>query len=66
MVPGSFQWCPVTEQRAVGTKWNTEVPYNHEETLLYFECYRTLEQTAQIRGGAPSEDMQNLTGRFPV
>ena len=44
MGPGSSWWCPATGQRAqTGTR---EVPYTHEEELLYFDSEKALEQAA--------------------
>ena len=37
MGPGSFQWCLVPEQGAMGTNWNTEVPREREKEQLYCE-----------------------------
>ena len=44
-----------------------EVPYKHEEKLIYCEGDRALGQAAQRDCGVPfSEDFQNPLGYFPV
>jgi len=67
MWPGSFQWCPVTEQGATGTNWNTGREYEYEGKLLYYKGARALELSAH-KGGTVSfpGDIQNLPRCFPV
>lgn len=45
---GSFQWCPVSAQGAMGTTGTHKVPNKHEEELIYCEGNRALRQAAQI------------------
>lgn len=46
MVPGSFQWFPVTRTRAMKME-TQELLSEHEETLLYCEGDQVLMQGAQ-------------------
>ena len=48
----------------MGTNWKF---HKNGEKLLYFEGYRALEKSAQGGcGNSFSEDIQNLSGHFPV
>jgi len=44
MGPSFFQWCEATEQGAMGRNRNVEVPYGHEEELLYCAGDRALNR----------------------
>ena len=67
MGPGSIWWCSVTEQGAMGVNMVLQVPFEHEEVLVYFEGDRALAQAAWRGGGVSSTgDFQNPPGCFPV
>ncbi len=56
--PGSFQWCPATEQGATGTNWNTGSSI-WTQGNPYFEGDRALEQLVRewrVTGNTTSQE----------
>lgn len=66
MVPGSFQWFPVTRTKAIKSE-TQEILCEQQETLLYCEGNQALTQGAQ-RGCGISifGDISSPSGRGPA
>lgn len=63
--PGTFQWCPVTEQEAADTE-TQEILFKHQEILIYYEGDQALAQVPQWDSGDTlSADLQNLSKYRP-
>ena len=66
---GARLFLVVPNDRTKGQQAQTEtqeIPYGHEEKILYFEGNRALEQMAQSDWEVSSRDNQNLPRCFPV
>lgn len=64
---GSFQWFPVTSPRGNRHKRMQQVPYRHEEELVYCKGDKALRQASHRSGGVIfSENTKNLPGHFPA